>query len=139
MRLPRPRITVRRLMILVAAVAILLGARAEVARLRRMSRDYYVEAMLFGMQEQIAQANAGRTREAWLAEVREIERANGEGGMRMGRRNFDLFPPPPPAVEKQSAEYYGKMRAKYERASRYPWLPLPPDPPEPRWTSDQVP
>jgi hypothetical protein len=24
------------------------------------------------------------------------------------------------------------MRRKYERATRYPWLPVPPDPPEPK-------
>jgi hypothetical protein len=27
--------------------------------------------------------------------------------------------------------YHSQMRAKYERAARYPWLPVEPDPPEP--------
>jgi hypothetical protein len=28
-------------------------------------------------------------------------------------------------------DYYTRMRVKYERAARYPWLRIPPDPPEP--------
>jgi hypothetical protein len=30
------------------------------------------------------------------------------------------------------AAYHARMRRKYERAARYPWLPVEPDPPEPR-------
>jgi hypothetical protein len=29
--------------------------------------------------------------------------------------------------------YFGMMRMKYARAARYPWLPVAPDPPKPRW------
>jgi hypothetical protein len=28
--------------------------------------------------------------------------------------------------------WHADMAAKYERAARYPWLPVPPDPPEPK-------
>jgi hypothetical protein len=30
----------------------------------------------------------------------------------------------------QMADYHRKLRIKYERAARYPWLPVEPDPPE---------
>jgi hypothetical protein len=30
------------------------------------------------------------------------------------------------------AVYHSRMREKYERAARYPWLPVEPDPPEPK-------
>jgi hypothetical protein len=29
------------------------------------------------------------------------------------------------------AEFYGRLREKYERAAEHPWLPVWPDPPEP--------
>jgi hypothetical protein len=32
------------------------------------------------------------------------------------------------------ARYHVELRRKYERAARYPWLPVAPDPPEPRDT-----
>lgn len=34
-------------------------------------------------------------------------------------------------TRRKRAEYFAAMRAKYERASRYPWLPIAPDPPVP--------
>jgi hypothetical protein len=30
-------------------------------------------------------------------------------------------------------EYHTVLMQKYERAARYPFLPIAPDPPEPRW------
>jgi hypothetical protein len=30
------------------------------------------------------------------------------------------------------AERFAKQRRAYERAARYPWLPVPPEPPEPK-------
>jgi hypothetical protein len=33
----------------------------------------------------------------------------------------------------QRAEYHSSLRRKYERAACYPWLPIEPDPPLPRW------
>jgi len=30
------------------------------------------------------------------------------------------------------ALYFQRMRRKYERAAKYPWLPVAPDPPEPK-------
>ena len=54
---------------------------------------------------------------------------------RVSRSYIALQLPTPPG-EFPDASYWrqiiwaGKMRAKYERAARYPWLPVAPDPPE---------
>ena len=34
-------------------------------------------------------------------------------------------------AQRASAHYHGQMRRKYERAARYPWLTVAPDPPVP--------
>jgi hypothetical protein len=35
--------------------------------------------------------------------------------------------------EIEAADWLGRLADKYERAARYPWLPVAPDPPEPEW------
>ena len=37
----------------------------------------------------------------------------------------------PNEAHARQSEHHRAMREKYERASRYPWLPVAPDPPEP--------
>jgi hypothetical protein len=37
-----------------------------------------------------------------------------------------------PVTMRSIAEYADALQMKYARASRYPWLPVAPDPPEPR-------
>jgi hypothetical protein len=39
---------------------------------------------------------------------------------------------PPGPIEPASFRYHFKMAEKYEWAARYPWLPVAPDPPEPK-------
>ena len=41
--------------------------------------------------------------------------------------------------EAARASYYGMLMAKYDRAARYPWFPVEPDPPEPRWIPPRKP
>lgn len=35
------------------------------------------------------------------------------------------------AAHYRRSDYYAALQAKYERAARYPWLPVEPDPPMP--------
>jgi hypothetical protein len=35
------------------------------------------------------------------------------------------------AFHQSQAKYWGQRKLVYERAARYPWLSMPPDPPEP--------
>jgi hypothetical protein len=51
----------------------------------------------------------------------------GARGMRRGR---GMASPDP--SELASVRYHFKMAEKYEHAARYPWLPVEPDPPEPK-------
>jgi len=44
------------------------------------------------------------------------------------------YPERTPSLERrvgQLSAHYSVLAAKYERLARYPWLPVPPDPPEP--------
>jgi hypothetical protein len=89
MQLPRPRFTVRRMMVAVAILGLSLGFLAE--RRARFLR--------------VAAQHKSQTDWPWA---------------------FHL----PPGV----VSYDIEMQLKYERAARYPWLPVEPDPPRPkRW------
>jgi hypothetical protein len=35
------------------------------------------------------------------------------------------------AAHYRRSDHFAALRAKYERAARFPWLPMPPDPPTP--------
>src|SRR5690242_6532202 len=37
------------------------------------------------------------------------------------------------AKHREAQRYYLRLAAKYRRAARFPWLPVPPDPPPPEW------
>jgi hypothetical protein len=102
-------------------------------RLARVRNAYEGEAYMFSPMEETARADGKMTDEEWLAICRDIERRNREGEtLRSGGVRALLLPGPPPDVERRRAEYYAAMRVKYERAARYPGLPVAPDLPEPR-------
>jgi hypothetical protein len=97
-----PRFTVRRLMVAVAIVALACGVAAELLR-----RHWQFA--------KIARDHS----EIFLA------RAASEG-----------FPPVPltkiwyPRTAKTA--WHAEMSIKYQKAARYPWFPVAPDPPEPK-------
>ena len=103
MRLPRPRFTVRRLMVAVAIVGVLLGASLGLQRrrgwLQGLSERHQVRAQLCEVNKFIGEID--RKPAAWIA------------------KNHARF------------EHHLAMMRKYERAARYPWLPVTPNPPEP--------
>ena len=108
MRLPRFsfRLTVRRLMVAVAIVAVVIGIVTELDRRRerytRLARQHSV--------------------------------------VRDELHKFLVVVPPSGSLEffgdrRAIAElvgYHGRLKAKYEEAARHPWLPVEPDPPEPK-------
>jgi hypothetical protein len=132
MRLPRLRFTVRRLMLVVA----LVGAGMWGVKLWRLSREH-----------------AGRARSAWASEgfyrlVNERSLKNAirceELAARMPyedpiRRDWFAVSMQQLALESREdavkwlakAGHYAASARKYERAARYPWLPVEPEPPEP--------
>ncbi len=92
LRLPRPRFTVRRLMLVVAVAGLAIGGGMWVHNLSRLS-GYYA-----------ARARKHRTIE-------------------LAMRTTAWF--------KSRADHHKSVALKYDQASRYPWLSVEPDPPEP--------
>src|SRR5262245_21410608 len=98
-----PQFTTRRLMVLVAVVAVsLCGARLwsrSVEYERRAAKHAAAAARLLAWQIFPEEDDQGM-------------RQMGEHAWRLGR-------------------YHATLKQTYERAARYPWLPVPPDPPPP--------
>jgi len=136
MRLARPRFTVWRLMIAVAAVAVLLACWSWVAEIGRRSRQYGLFESLHAGRESncrilidIIEAEI-QDQEVQIAGMREANPA-GHGATEDGAR--------PHANQRSEQEqcrkwlaYHAQLREKYARAARTPWITVPPAPPEPR-------
>jgi hypothetical protein len=65
------------------------------------------------------------TRQFYLRKAARHEESRAE----IWFRNFPGFDP---SSVPESAKYHEAMSRKYEHAARYPWLPVAPDPPEPK-------
>ncbi len=130
MRRLRVRFTVRRLMVLVAVVGLSIGGWKEYQRCMRLREDHKIWADTFEHLARFARGLGSRTQEQWEADCREVERLNREPPYRY----IDYWSPrpEPPELARRQADYYSRMQAKYERAARFPWWPVAPDPPIPR-------
>lgn len=121
MRLPRFRFTVRGMMIVVAIIGTGFGGyRMHRHRLRSLGR---------------AQSHAESESHCsfmW-SEVPAYPDFRWPGDLRPSRTPDEIRK----AVEvarsswDRKIEYHAARRRKYERAARYPWFPVAPDPPEP--------
>jgi hypothetical protein len=66
-----------------------------------------------------------------------IESGRREGRFRTAARvhwlaSFGRAPDGPGQVTEAGLRWHDRMAEKYDRAARYPWLPVEPDPPEPK-------
>jgi hypothetical protein len=111
------RFTIRRMMIAVAVVAVFFGLAVEGPRLWVLRQTYLGLAERYGYWEL---------------------RYNGSVELRQELTYVSLSQPrgPEPSPErlvkmKARGDHYGRQRAKYAHAARYPWLSVAPDPPEP--------
>jgi hypothetical protein len=108
MHLHWPRLTVRRLMALVAIMGVLLGTILGVERrratFRRLHRHYETEANLLLLKRTDNVDSPFYSRLNWGESIAKRRRLEG---------------------------YYWSMTVKYELVIERPWLPLAPDPPEP--------
>jgi hypothetical protein len=115
MRLPRPQITIRRLMIAVAIVGVLMGGLIEWNVLRQRALFY-------------------RKRARDHADMEMSLRLTAEGPG--GTNRVDISPgpgaPSNPFPILVVIDHEARLRRKWEEAARYPWLPVEPDPPEPK-------
>jgi hypothetical protein len=114
-----PRMTTRRWMVVVAVVAMALGGYFYAVTLKR-SRDNYLEmARLYSGFEAYAREILARGELPYLHIEREDGRHSPED-----QRDFR-------EAMLREIDHYAALARKYERAARYPWLPVEPDLPEP--------
>jgi hypothetical protein len=106
MRLPRFRL--RTLMIAVAVVGILFGSGLE---LHRRSVRFQALAERHGSE----------------AHVMHIRGSNGRAGGELRVLSINDVP-----IDRKLADWHLELRDRYRLAAGRPWLPVPPDPPEPK-------
>jgi hypothetical protein len=113
------------MMVVVGGLGLLLGGAFEFVRLRRLSEVYRGRVINARRALGYARLSAGWSQERWLAECRDIDRMNRQW------RPFQVGRPFSPEVARRHLAYWEPIRAKYEHAALYPWLPVEPDPPRP--------
>jgi hypothetical protein len=114
MRLPRVRLTVRRLIIAAGVVEAAAGAEA----LRRRAEGFR-ELARYHASEEVA----------LLGQARLWESGPGVGCADIAP---DATPEESARACRRRAAYEAGLSRKYGRAAARPWLPVAPDPPEPR-------
>jgi hypothetical protein len=137
--MPLPRITTRRWLLVVPGFAIACSWLAELIRLRADSAALIfasVEAEHKARLQILLGVTAGAVLVAAvaLAHLRRLEflrraREHAEQERRFSDRtvkSWEGF-----VRDAGAAEYHARLRRKSERAARYPWLRVEPDPPEP--------
>jgi hypothetical protein len=133
MRMGRVRYTVRLMLVLVGAVGIILGAWVITNRRSAAFREHvrHHEEEIFGIEDENPPHNSDWER-FWFSDD--------------PRPSTGKFYPPgweppaeddPPTIrswrlsQARRIAHHEAMIKKYTRAARYPWLPVPADPPEP--------
>jgi hypothetical protein len=104
-----PRFKIRRLMFVVLACALALGAEAT----RRRWRD-------------ASSAHRAMAEACWRKACEASERATRLAGV------LQRDEAPEVARLQRRADYWGALMKEYRRAAEYPWLPVAPAPPEPK-------
>jgi hypothetical protein len=129
MRLPRIRLTVRRMMVAVAVVAVGLGVRSQLARWRQMARFYEISAARL---DRIVISHwrhyANMSHEQWLADCRAVDEVNRNGGRTWGMERYG----PEPNFARRMAVHLDLVARKNHRAATQPWWSVEPDPPPPK-------
>ena len=121
MRLPRFRFTLQRMLVATAIIGIVLATSREMLPYLFTRRDDYsgVARMFARVQEQD---------EAFIRDVALVLKTMKDTPQ--DREYRSLLESRVRSVHRR-APYLEAMRVKYERAARFPWLDVAPDPPEP--------
>jgi hypothetical protein len=136
MRLPRMRFTVRSVMFAIAVVAIAISGVLWGRKMRRLSGEFARAATANKQLESQCREFEGHWR-SMLGPFEELARSKPDippGSVAEFQKNqqqmLDI-------VRKnavrwaQVADHHAALKRKYERAARYPWLSVDPDPPRP--------
>lgn len=125
-----PRFTIRRMMLVIAAVAICTGVAVETRRLLRLSAGYAQSAATARAKESSFQKKL----ELSLDYLKDNPTPHFAGISDSGlygifggadtQRTLHAY--------ESRFDYYRALRSKYERAARYPWLSVEPDRPAPK-------
>ena len=107
MRWHRVRFTIWQVMVVVAAVAVIVAVRIEAARMRLRRLDYHLRAI----DHTIGAARYDGT------------------GVVSCRGSYEL---PSSVYNPRKAAYHAAMSRKWADAAEHSWLPVKPDPPEPK-------
>jgi hypothetical protein len=119
MRRPRLRFTVRRLMVAVAAIGGASGAYLGIMTEGRLAQAYRRRAAEHRMWEEVHRQSGERFRMLWLEAV---ESKDPEHEDFRSTAEWD----------EARRRWHGELMRKYEYAASRPWLPVEPDPPEPK-------
>jgi hypothetical protein len=136
MRLPRLQLTLRWMMVIVALVALAMGATLWGLKMRRLARFHALRASMSKLFETECRGYEADT----------VKTGRGVDELRRLRRDpASVFSDELDETEKELASkvwedaaywrriaaHYASLKRKYERAARYPWVTIQPDPPEP--------
>jgi len=107
-------------MVAVAIASLSLGAYVEYFQLGPLRREYTRRALHFAEQQERYRIAGNTTYEQYLINKRENEEYNSRS------TEFQRGTVPP---ERFRLYFYhcGRLKEKYERAARSPWLPVEPD------------
>ena len=117
-------------MLLIAIAGLAMGGGIWGYRMWRLSDEYEVQArrhrtlaLVYGHPEQVVPGSVaaamGTSDDLRRQDLKKrVERLGAES-----REEAEQYA--------KKADYYWAVVRKYERAARYPWLPVEPDPPEP--------
>ena|SRR5437870_4357658 len=134
MRILRVRYTVRLMLVVVGVVGMTLGAWVITSRrsatFTERARHHAEE--IFGIEDEIAPNPDWE--DSWLSADPDRRPPRGSFHPPGWSPPSEADPPPIESWRMSQARriaYHESMKKKYERTARYPWLPVPPDPPEP--------
>ena len=128
------RFTLRSLMVAIAVIAITIAGSLWGLRMRRLSKDYARVAQVHKQSETFYRQMEASSRD--MAEERdEIRRLRNDPAtpffddLHEREKNLSAGMWNLVAKYASTANHHAALKRKYERASRYPWLNVDPDPP----------
>ena len=130
----RPRLTVRRLMVVVALASLFLGAAAECAKLARRRAYYKERAAMHGREMgQMDLASRSLYNARVKAKREGIVDPNGYLGLSRIPAPYSMLNDLYERGLKYQfrSDWHERMKKKYEQAAERPWLAVEPDTPEP--------
>ncbi len=126
-----PRMTTRRWTVLILILGIALRGWIQVGRWRDLREQYEFQAEWHQELAENPRQFADRTNDQWRSDCGKVDERNKTGQVMLAGHPAVLSHPPDPATARRLVDRYLLLSRKYERAARYPWLPVEPDTPVP--------